>query len=171
MKLSHCILFSAASFAALVLLALPSSAQIAHLPQLGDPAPTAVFGAEKHGKVCETGLGHKDPCAEIEIAKIKFTVAWDAQTKAITYLFTDDRRVLTDSHLSVGTTCLVVDSSGVPDPTVPYMKWIIDPKLKGAYTSAAGNATWYAALQKDGDDPHYGNIVGFVQSSYLALKK
>jgi hypothetical protein len=43
--------------------------------------------------------------------------------------------------------------------------------LKGAYTSLAGNATWYAALQKDGDDPHYGNIVGFVQSSYLALKK
>ncbi|HSY00935.1 MAG TPA: hypothetical protein VK819_02220 [Acidobacteriaceae bacterium] len=171
MKTPLRIIFSACSLAALALLALPAPAQIAHLPQLGDPAPNSVSAAEKHGKVCDTGSGHKDPCAEIEIAKIKFTVAWDAQTKAITYLFTADRRVVTDSQLSVGTTCLVFDSAGAPDPTVPFTKWIIDPKLKGAYTSLAGNATWYAALQKDGDDPHYGNIVGFVQSSYLALKK
>ncbi|MGC2620204.1 MAG: hypothetical protein WA414_14260 [Acidobacteriaceae bacterium] len=170
MKLSPCILLSALSVAACAL-SLPASAQIEHLPQLGAPAPTAVFAAEKHNKVCETGPGHKDPCAEVEIAKIKFTVAWDAQTKDITYLFTDDRRVVTDSQLSVGTTCLVFDPSGKPDATTPYMKWFIDPRLKGNYSPIGESATWYAALHKDGIDPHYGDIVGFVQSSYLTLKK
>src|ERR1700735_880028 len=148
MKSSPYFLLSALSIAAFAL-ASPAPAQIAHLPQLGAPAPTSVFAAEKHGKVCETGPGHKDPCAEIEIAKIKFTVAWDAQTKAITFIFTDDRRVVTDSQLSVGTTCLVVDSSGKPDPTTPYMKWFIDPRLKGNYAPLGDTATWYAALHKD----------------------
>lgn len=151
-----------------LLTAWPAQAQLTSLPALGAPAPSYIFTAEKHSKECETGPGHKDPCAQIEFDKARFTVAWDAQTKVITYLFTNDPRVVTDTQLSVGGSCRVVQPSGAPDPTVAYLKWVIDPKWKGMDHEMTGDAVWYAALQKN-FDPAYGNIVGLVQSRYIVL--
>ncbi|HTW47713.1 MAG TPA: hypothetical protein VMD92_07185 [Acidobacteriaceae bacterium] len=169
MTRSPLVLLSAVSLCALLVPALPARAQARSLPQLGAPVPGFVT-ADKHTKECSTGPGHKDPCAEIEIDKIRYTVAWSAQTKAVTWLFTEDHRIVTDTQLAVGNACRLVQDSGTPDATVSYLKWIIDPRWKGPATNFTGNAVWYAAIHKDPLDHTFGDIVGFVQSAYLPLK-
>lgn len=171
MKFSRVNLFAAAgaSLCAIFLLASPAQAQIEHLPALGSPAPTSLVSADKHSKECRTGPNHRDPCAEIAIGKIKYTIAWDAQSKNITYIFTDSRNLVTDSGLSVGGSCRVAGSEDAG--TISYMKWLIDPRWKGVDPNSGDDAVWYAALHKNDFDPHYGDIVGFVQSSYIDLKK
>ncbi|HEV2280523.1 MAG TPA: hypothetical protein VGS02_20245 [Acidobacteriaceae bacterium] len=172
MKVSPFPVFAAA--AALVcttlLLPIPVQAQIDHLPKLGSPAPESLITTDKKEKQCRTGEDHRDPCAEVQIDKIRYTIAWDAQTKNVTYIFTNDPGLVTDSGLSVGGTCRVL---GAPEDvgTISYMKWLIDPHWKGVNPKAGDDAIWYAALHKDDFDPHYGNIVGFVQSQYIELRK
>ena len=162
----------AALFVCVSLEPLPCArAQQPALPQLGSPAPDFVFHADKKSRQCDTGPGHKDPCAMIEIGNIHFVIAWDAQTKNVTYLFTDDRHMVMDTQLSVGDTCRVIDPSGKADTIVPYMKWEIDPRWKGTDSNVDGKAVWYAALHKDDFDSHYGDIAGFVQSSYITIKQ
>jgi hypothetical protein len=153
---------------ALFLPASPAHAQISTLPQLGAPMPSALTVADKHEKRCRTSDSHEDPCTEVEIGKVRYTIAWDDQTKAITYLFTDDPHVVTDNGLAVGNSLRVADA-GQTDTTVPYMKWMIDPKWKDTDTRL-GSAVWFAALHKDGLDHHFGDVVGFVQSRYIQLK-
>lgn len=150
--------------------ALSAHAQIAHLPKLGSPVPPSLLTADKHEKECRTAKSHFDPCAEVEIDKIHYTIAWDAQTKVVTWLFSDDRHLVTDTGLAIGNVCSVVGSSGQPDATVSYMKWVIDPRWKDEATKLGQNSVWYAALHKDNFDTTYDNIVGFVQSRYLQLK-
>lgn len=160
----------AALVCAMLLLPIPVQAQIEHLPALGSPAPDSLLTATKKDKLCRTDADHRDPCAEVEIDKIRYTIAWDAQTKNVTYIFTDDRNWVTDSGLSVGGTCRVI---GSPDDagTISYMKWLIDPHWKGAYPKSGDGVIWYAVLHKDDFDPHFGDIVGFVQSRYIELRK
>lgn len=98
-----------------------------------------------------------------------FTIAWDTQTKAITYLFTDDRRLVTDSELGVGGRCRLVDETGKPDDVVQYMDWLVTPKWADMIGNLSGDATWYAALRRDAPQSEYGKIVGFVQSRYLKI--
>ena len=161
--------FVSALFLGAAALAASPAPAIKNLPQLGAPAPDTLFTTEKHEKECRTSADHQDPCTEVEIGGIRYTIAWDAQSKAVTYIFTDDHHILTDGGLSVGDTCRIAQDSGPSDPTVPYMKWFIDPKWKGTDPSA-GTAAWYVALRKDSLDHHFGDIVGFVQSRYIALK-
>jgi hypothetical protein len=169
MTRSPVVLLSAFTLCAMLLPAPPARAQARNLPQLGAPVPDFVT-AEKHTKECSTGPGHKDPCVEVEIDKVRYTVAWNAQTKAVTWLFTEDRRLVTDTQLEVGNSCRLVQESGAPDSTVNYLKWIIDPRWKGTDASLSGNAVWYAAIQKQPFGNTYGSIVGFVQSAYLPVK-
>lgn len=153
----------------LLLTAAPAGAQINALPKLGAPVPATWMTTDKKEKRCRTDASHEDPCMEVAIADIHYTVAWDADTKVITYLFTDDHHVVTDNGLAVGNSLRVADASGSADPTVPYMKWFIDPKWKDT-DARLGSAVWYAALHKDYDH-HFGDVVGFVQSRYLAVKQ
>ena len=90
---------AAAVLCATLLLPVPVQAQIDHLPALGAPAPASLISADKKDKLCRTSADHRDPCAAVEIGKIKYTIAWDAASKAITYIFTDDRNLVTDSGL------------------------------------------------------------------------
>lgn len=162
-------LVSALSLSAVAFAASPGSAPIKSVPQLGAPVPDSLFTADKHEKECRTSSDHQDPCTQVDIDGIRYTIAWDAQSKDVTYIFTDDHHILTEGGLSVGDTCRVVQDSGQSDPTVSYMKWIIDPKWTGS-DPKAGGASWYVALHKDALDHHFGDIVGFVQSRYLSLK-
>lgn len=152
----------------LFLPARPAQAAISSLPVLGAPVPASLLHHVKH---CRTYDNHHDPCTEIDLDHVRYTVAWNAQTKDVTYLFTSDRNLVTSNGLSVGGTCRVTGSAGQADPSVTYMKWFIDPKWKGKDTNAGSNGVWYAALRKDGADNNYGDIVGFIQSSYIKLKK
>jgi hypothetical protein len=168
MNRSPLLYLSALTVCLLLLPALPAHAATSSLPALGTPVPTSLL---RHVKHCRTHGDQRDPCTEIQVDHVKYTVAWNDQTKAVTYLFTNDRRLVTGTGLSVGGTCRVTGDSGQTDPTVSYLKWFIDPKWKGKDTSAGSKGIWYAALQKDGMDASYGDIVGFVQSSYLKLNK
>jgi hypothetical protein len=103
-------------------------------------------------------VGHYDPCASIKIRSVHFTIAWDANTKAISYLFTRDERVVTDSELGVGGSCSVR-----PDDLVPYLQWFVTPKWADTIQDFSGDAVWFALLQKD------GTIAAFVQSQYLKI--
>ncbi|HEY1500237.1 MAG TPA: hypothetical protein VGF88_11715 [Acidobacteriaceae bacterium] len=152
---------------AALLPAAPLHAQIKSLPQLGTPVPAQFLTSDKKEKRCRTSQTSEDPCTEIEIGKIRYTIAWDANTRAVTYLFTDDHRVVTDNGLAVGNSLRVIDG-GHSDTTIPYMKWMIDPKWKDTGASL-DRAVWYAALHQDYDH-HFGDVVGFVQSRYIQLK-
>jgi len=152
---------------ALLLTAPAAPAQIKSLPQLGAPVPASLVppASDKH---CRTSNSQVDPCAEVEIGGFRYTIAWDAQTKNVTYLFTDDPHIVTDNGLAVGNSIRVrPETGGEADTTYPYMKWFIDPKWKDT-DSKLGPAVWYAALHKDYDH-HFGDIVGFVQSRYIQV--
>ena len=164
-------LVSALCFSVLACAAAPAGAQIDHLPALGAQVPASLLSGAKHEKQCRTEEHHYDPCAEINIGKIRYTVAWDIATKDVTYLYSNDQDLITDNGLAIGNSIRVTSDGGEADPTVSYMKWVIDPKWKGADTKTGDSATWYAALQKDGFDHNYDSIVGFVQSRYIELKK
>jgi hypothetical protein len=130
-----------------------------------------VLKARTRSRLCPTDINHHDPCASVEIDLMLFTIAWDAQTKAITYLFTDDRLLVTDSELDVGGPCRLVKHSGETDEIVHYMDWLIAPEWKDTVRDLSGDAVWYAALRKEFQQPQYGEIVGFVQSRYLKLRQ
>ena len=151
----------------LLLPAAPAHAQLKSLPQLGSALPPALAVPEKP-KFCHTGSDHIDPCADVEIGDVRYSVAWDEQTKAVTWLFTDDHHVVTDNGLAVGNDLRVGDGSQF-DPTLPYMKDFIDPKWKDT-DAKIGSAVWYAILHKD-YDRHFGQVAGFVQSRYLEIKQ
>lgn len=158
----------ALSACAFLLPAAPAHAQLNALPRLGTPVPAQLLTGDKKEKHCRTADTHIDPCADVSIGDIRYTIAWDASTKDITWLFTDDRHVVTDNGLAVGSSIRVMQDSGQADPTVPYMKWFLDPRWKDT-DAKLGSAVWYAALHKDYDH-HFGDIAGFVQSTYLPLK-
>jgi hypothetical protein len=156
----------AALLALPLLTASPAHAQIENLPQLGTPVPAPILAADKKEKRCRTGETQVDPCTEVAIGDVRYTIAWDAGTQAVTYLFTDDPHVVTDNGLAVGNSLRIADA-GNTDTTVPYMKWMIDPKWKDT-DARLGKAVWYAALRKDYDH-HFGDVVGFVQSRYIPI--
>jgi hypothetical protein len=141
---------------------------MSRLPQLGTPVPAPLLA--RHEKLCRTGDDHRDPCADVKIGKVRYTVAWDAQTKNVTYLFTADRALVTDTGLSVGDNCRIIQDSGAADSTTSYMKWLIDPNWTGKDATLTGPDLWYAAIHRDDLDHHFGDIVGFVQSRYIQIR-
>jgi hypothetical protein len=130
-----------------------------------------VLKASSDDKQCLTDINHRDPCASVRIERMLFTIAWDTQTKAITYLFTEDPRLVTDSELGVGGRCRLVNEAGQPDDVAGYMDWLVTPKWADTIRNLSGDVTWYAALRKDAPQSEYGKIVGFVQSRYLKIRQ
>ena len=152
-----------------VLCAARGEAEDKHMPKLGSQAPAYVLTARSHAKQCLTDIDHRDPCASVTIEGMLFTIAWDAQTKTITYLFTEDHRLVTDSELGVGGGCRLVDEAGKPEDVVQYMGWLVTPKWADTIEHLSGDTVWYAALHRDASQSKYGKVVGFVQSQYLKI--
>ena len=155
----------------LALCAVQAEAQEKHVPKLGSQVPPSVLRARTYTKQCLTDIRHIDPCASVRIDRMLFTIAWDTQTKTITYLFTDDRRLVTDSELGVGGRCRLVDEAGKPDDVVPYIHWLVTPKWTDTIGNLSGDARWDAVLRRDAPQSEYGKIVGFVQSRYLKVQQ
>ena len=98
------------------------------------------------------------------------TIAWDQQTKEVTYLFTDDQHLVGDSELSVGGSCRIAGDGGRGDSRLTkYRQWLVTEDWKESFSKWSGDATWYAALRVDPLNPGYATIVGFVQSRDLRL--
>jgi hypothetical protein len=100
----------------------------------------------------------------------RVTIAWDQQTNAVTYLFTDDRRLVGDSELGVGGSCRIAGDGGRGDSRlIKYQQWLVTENRRESFREWSGEATWYAALDVDSANPGRATIVGFVQSRYLLL--
>jgi hypothetical protein len=99
--------------ALIVVLCAPRAvaAQKSYVPRLGSKVPAYVLRARTKSQQCVTETGRRDPCASVVIAKIRFTIGWDAITGEITYLFTDDPDLIMDSELSVGGSCRLVGAA------------------------------------------------------------
>jgi hypothetical protein len=145
-----------------ILIALQTRAQETHVPDLGSRVPSYMLRANTHSQQCLTDINHHDPCASVEIDKKRFTIAWDARTKTITYIFTEDRHFRTDSELRVNGLCRVSD----PAQLVRYMDWVTTRQWADTVRYLSGDALWYAALHEE-TSPGYAHIVGFVQSRFL----
>ena len=100
------------SIFSIMVLAGQVGAQEPKVPSLGSPVPKQVIAARSRGQRCLTDIDHHDPCASVRIRRVLFTVAWDEQTKVVTYLFIADHRLVTDSELGVGGGCRLVDETG-----------------------------------------------------------
>ena len=61
------------------------------MPKLGARVPPQVLRARTPSQQCLTDINHNDPCASVRIEQMLFTIAWDAHTKEMTYLFTSDQ--------------------------------------------------------------------------------
>jgi hypothetical protein len=158
------------SLLALVLSVPQAFAQQGKMPKLGSQVPPMVLRARVHAHQCLTDVNHNDPCAEVRIQGMLFTIAWDARTKKITYLFTSDRRFITDSELGVGGDCRLVDEGGTPLDLARYMSWLVTPMWADTVGSLSGDAVWYGALRRDAN-PKYGTVTGFFQSRHLKIRQ
>jgi hypothetical protein len=119
---------------------------------------------------CQNEAAHRDPCATVNIRGHQVTIAWDKHTEAVTYLFTDDRRLVGDSELGVGGSCRIAGDSGQGDSHLTkYGEWLVAEEWKESLSNWSGDAVWYAALQVDSGNSAYATIVGFLQSRDLKL--
>jgi hypothetical protein len=150
-------------------LCVPDAGAQETLPKLNSRVPSFVSNAGT-GQKCLTDTNHHDPCATVTIRNVQFTIAWDANTSAITYIFTGDHHMVTDAELSVGGLCRLAGPAAKPHPTIDYLGWLLSTKWTDTIQGFSGDAYWYAALRKAAAWPEYGQIVGFLQSRYLAPK-
>jgi hypothetical protein len=81
------------------------AAQSLDLPKLGSEVAPYIEKSRLNSKQCRTDINRHDPCVSLKVGNTLFTVAWDARTKAITYLFTSDPHLITDNELMVGGSC------------------------------------------------------------------
>jgi len=153
----------------LVLCAPQTEAQERYVPKLGSQVPSYVWKARTRSEQCPTEVNRHDPCTSVMIDDKLFTIAWDKQTKAITYLFTDDHRIVTDSELGVGGLCRLTAATVGPEEIAQYMDWLVTPKWADNVRILSGDAVWYAVLHQDTAQPKYGKIMGFVQRQYLKV--
>lgn len=151
------------------LIALHGESQPKRLPKLGDSVPAYVLTTRVHGHQCLTDIKHYDPCASVKIQKKTFTIAWDATSKQVTYIFSNDTDLEDDSELGVGGSCRLVDEFEHPEPTARYRDWLISPMWSASFQDLSGDTVWYVLMRRKIDFPQYGDIVGFVQSRYLKL--
>jgi hypothetical protein len=155
---------------ALALCAPQAEAQEMKVPTLGSRVPEQVIVARTGAQECPTDVDHRDPCASIKIESVVFTIAWDADSKLISYLFTEDHHFVTDSELGVGGSCNVAPKVGEPVALFSYLDWLVTPKWADTLQGLSGDTVWYAALRKDASRPRRAKITGFVQSRYLKVE-
>lgn len=153
-----------------VVLLLYAGAHAQEIPVIGAKVPVYVMRLNSGTTQCKNGTTHHDSCATANIRGHRVTVAWNQQTKVVTYLFTDDRLLVGDSELGVGGSCRIAADSGRNDSRLTkYQQWVVTEEWKETFTQWSGDATWYAALEVDSGKPGYATIVGFVQSRDLKL--
>ena len=145
------------------------AAQSVNLPKLGAEVAAYIEKSRLNSQQCLTDINRHDPCASLKVGNTLFTIAWDARTKAITYLFTSDPHLITDSELMIGGSCRLSDESGNPYEVIHYLNWLVMPQWMDTMGKLSGDAVWYAALKKESANAKYGRIVGFVQSRYLKI--
>lgn len=131
------------------------------LPALGAPVPQFVITHRTTDQTCTTNPPRREPCATIRLQGVSFTVAWDERTNLVTYLFSDDQKLVMDSELSVGGVCRLTPNM----PSARYANWLVTRSWTDTMHRLSGEAIWSVLLEKK--DSEHGIVRGFVQSSYV----
>jgi hypothetical protein len=143
---------------------LCTGAQAQVFPVIGAKVPAFVTNTASGTRQCENGTARHDSCATVNLRGHRVTVGWDQHTKVVTYVFTDDRRLVGDSELASAATADSRRPRQSDSQLSRYSHWLVAKDWKESFHAWSGNATWYAALQVDSGNPNYATIVGFVQS-------
>ena len=121
------------------------------IPQLGDPVPDALLKRASAAHPCDTGEGRHEPCATLTIRRDRITVAWDAATKRITYLYSTT--LATDDDIQVGDLLPIESDSPItPFPSASIAHRFIFSEISSSSFSVT---RWFATA----------SVRGFVQKS------
>lgn len=137
------------------------SAQVETLPRLGDPIPAEIIKARVFGRSCDTGDGHREPCAEVRLGRERVSVAWNPSTQLVTYLYS--QTIITDSELSSGNLTRNLPTT----PQAPFLGGIVSLQWCDTERSFTGKSLWCAIVKPAALDQV--KVQGFVQSIYLHL--
>ena len=135
------------------------------VPQLGDEVPASLL-KRPTGKPCDVGDGRTDPCATLITGRNRITVAWDAASHRVTFLYSTT--LVTDSDIRAGDLLGIDPDSPItpfPSPTAPHRFLTID--WCDTDRDLSGEALWCAVMVPV--RPRSGKVLGFVQSLYLYL--
>ena len=134
--------------------------------QLGDEVPEALLKRSSPAKPCEIGDGKTDPCGNIAAGRDRVTVAWDATTHRVTYLYSTT--LDTDEDIRAGDV-LAIDSGSpiTPFPAHGSPHRFVTVDWCDTDRGLSGPSLWCAVMVPT--HPRSGKVVGFVQSLYLYL--
>lgn len=136
------------------------------IPQLGEEVPAGLVKRGASTKPCDIGDGKTDPCATVTTGHNRVTVAWDATSRRVTYLYSTT--LDTDSDIRLGDLLAIDPDSPItpfPAPSSPHRFVTVD--WCDTDRNLTGEALWCAVMLPM--RPRSGKVVGFVQSLYLYL--
>jgi hypothetical protein len=137
------------------------------LPRLGDEVPAALL---KRPRTCDTGEDRKEPCADLTLRhdqlSDRVTVAWDATTKRVTYLYSTT--LATDDDIRAGDVLPIESDAPItPFPLASVPHRFVTSDWCDTVSGLSGDTLWCAVMTPV--RPRSGKVLGFVQSLYLAL--
>ncbi len=71
-------------------------------------------------RLCTTAPGQTDPCRTLTVKNVDYTVAWNAETRTITYIYTEDPTFKTEDNVEVGTKLVLTEKD-----IKAYPGWLI----------------------------------------------
>ena len=145
---------------------VPKPSPVVSIPRLGDEVPAALLKRASAAHPCDTGEGRLDPCATLTEGRDRITVAWDAASHHVTYLYSTT--LDTDNDIRVGDVLAIdPDSPITPFPIAGTPHRFVTSDWCDTDSDVSGRAVWCAVLVPV--RPRSGKVVGFVQSLYLYL--
>lgn len=117
------------------------------LPALGDKLSARLLEVgERQRRLCATHPAQLDPCLTSEFDGIKYSIAYDAESKRVTYIETSDRRFRTPIDQKVG------DEIPISEKDVLFLPgWIVfGPPTSGDWRPIIGGPDGVVNL-KNGD--------------------
>lgn len=146
--------------------ASPHHAPAVAVPQLGDEVADTILKRSVSSRPCEVGAGKTDPCATLTSGRNRISVAWDAATRRVTYLYSTTLQ--TDADIRAGD-LLGIDSESpiTPFPSAGSPHRFVTVDWCDTDRDVSGEALWCAVMVPV--RPRSGRVVGFVQSLYLYL--
>lgn len=144
----------------------PTTPHPAPFPQLGDEVPAPLLKRAITAKPCDVGDSKTDPCATLSAGHDRVTVAWDATTHRVTYLYSTTLN--TDDDIRAGDLLAIdPDSPITPFPTHASPHRFVTIDWCDTDRDLSGEALWCAVMTPA--RPRSGKVLGFVQSLYLYL--
>lgn len=161
-----CALFALSCWASASAVDSSKTASPASVPQLGEDVPGPLLKRASATKPCPVGDGHFDPCSTLTVGRDRVTVAWDAATHRVTFLYSTT--LSTDNDIRAGDVLEIeADSPLTPFPAPGEPHRFVTSDWCDTDSALTGDAEWCAVMLPT--RPRSGRVIGFVQSLYLYM--